>query len=140
MQGRYQAQATCVGGRAGLVVSCDRRLRLELSVPAALGGDDGPGTNPEQLFAAALAASFLSAIKTIAGREACCALADANVTATVGLCTDTAGCPDRLSVRMTVDLPGIASAEAERIVVQARAISPFAKVLRDHVEVAVQVV
>jgi Ohr subfamily peroxiredoxin len=36
---------------------------VALSLPAAMGGDDGPGTNPEQLFAAGYAACFHSAMR-----------------------------------------------------------------------------
>jgi hypothetical protein len=37
------------------------RLEVDLSIPVALGGDDGPGTNPEELFAVGFAACFQSA-------------------------------------------------------------------------------
>jgi organic hydroperoxide reductase OsmC/OhrA len=35
----------------------DGRLTVELSVPKEIGGEGGPGTNPEQLFAVGYAAS-----------------------------------------------------------------------------------
>jgi osmotically inducible protein OsmC len=40
----------------------DNRLKVSLSTPKGLGGDDGQGTNPEQLFAAGYAACFIGAI------------------------------------------------------------------------------
>ena len=43
----YTAHATATGGRAGTAQSSDERLTVTLSTPKALGGDDGPGTNPE---------------------------------------------------------------------------------------------
>ena len=49
----YTAHATSTGGRAGGTESSDGKIKLQLSTPKGLGGDDGPGTNPEQLFAAA---------------------------------------------------------------------------------------
>lgn len=45
------------------MVSPDKRLDLELSRPREMGGDGGPGTNPEQLFAAGYAACFHSAMR-----------------------------------------------------------------------------
>ncbi|MDO4245986.1 MAG: osmotically inducible protein C, partial [Deinococcus sp.] len=51
MSNIYTAEATATGGRAGTARSSDDRLNLDLSVPAEMGGDGGPGTNPEQLFA-----------------------------------------------------------------------------------------
>ena len=47
----YTAEAVVEGGRAGHGRTSDGRLDVGLSVPRELGGDGGPGTNPEQLFA-----------------------------------------------------------------------------------------
>src|SRR5437879_13129625 len=52
----YTAEAVVEGGRAGHGRTSDGRLTVELSVPKAMGGDGGPGTNPEQLFAVGYAA------------------------------------------------------------------------------------
>ena len=62
MSNLYTAQATATGGRAGHTRSDDGRIDLNLSVPKGMGGDDGPGTNPEQLFAAGYAACFQGAL------------------------------------------------------------------------------
>ena len=59
----YTAEATAYGARTGTVVSGGGRLDLQLSRPAVMAGDDGPGTNPEQLFAAGYAACFHSALR-----------------------------------------------------------------------------
>ena len=40
-----------------------------VSNPRALGGDDGPGANPEQLFAAGCSACFISAMQAVAARQ-----------------------------------------------------------------------
>jgi osmotically inducible protein OsmC len=40
----------------------DGRLDVGLSVPQELGGDGGPSTNPEQLFALGYAVCFESAL------------------------------------------------------------------------------
>ena len=59
----YTAEATADGARTGRSRSSDGRLDVHLSRPAGMGGDDGPGTNPEQLFAAGYAACFHSAMR-----------------------------------------------------------------------------
>jgi len=48
----YAATMTARGGREGQASAPDGSLSLRLSVPAALGGPGGDGTNPEKLFAA----------------------------------------------------------------------------------------
>ena len=62
----YTASATSWGGRTGKVVTSDNKLELDLSIPAEMGGDGGPGTNPEQLFASGWAACFHNALKGVA--------------------------------------------------------------------------
>ncbi len=63
MERLYTAEASAYGARTGAVSSSDGRLDLVLSRPSEMGGDGGPGTNPEQLFAAGYAACFHSAMR-----------------------------------------------------------------------------
>jgi organic hydroperoxide reductase OsmC/OhrA len=56
----YTAEAPVEGGREGHGRTSDGRLDVDLSVPASMSGDDGPGTSPEQLFAVGYAAWFQS--------------------------------------------------------------------------------
>jgi osmotically inducible protein OsmC len=65
----YEATATAWGGREGRAASEDGRVDLQLSIPKGMGGDDGPGTNPEQLFATGYAACFHSALKLVARQQ-----------------------------------------------------------------------
>src|SRR5467141_4768166 len=66
----YTAEATAEGGREGHARTNDGRLEVDLDVPTEMGGPGGPGTNPEQLFAAGYAACFQSALLRIAsGRK-----------------------------------------------------------------------
>jgi Ohr subfamily peroxiredoxin len=62
----YHARVQATSGRDSRAVSSDGRLDVPLTTPRALGGNGGHGTNPEQLFAAAYAASFLWALQYIA--------------------------------------------------------------------------
>src|SRR5207244_13550789 len=80
----YTAEAVVEGGRAGRGRTSDGRLTVELSVPQEMGGEGGPGTNPEQLFAVGYAACFQSALLAVARGRQLDAPA-AKVTARVGL-------------------------------------------------------
>jgi Ohr subfamily peroxiredoxin len=138
MSQSYSAAATALGGRSGFASSSDGRLKVELSTPAALGGDDGPGTNPEQLFAAAHAASLLGAIKQVANARGIKVPADSNVTATIAIDRDD-GNPMRLSVALAADIPCIDVAEATQIVQEAMRICPIARSTGDYVSATVNV-
>ena len=65
----YTAHATSTGGRTGTTESSDGAIKLSLSTPKEMGGAGGPGTNPEQLFAAGYSACFIGAMKAVAGAE-----------------------------------------------------------------------
>src|SRR6202140_5672426 len=80
----YTAEATGTGGREGHARTSDGRLDVDLDVPAEMGGAGGPGTNPEQLFAAGYAACFQNAMRSIARRKGL-NTDDSTVTARVGL-------------------------------------------------------
>ena len=56
MDAIYSTSATAHGGRKGHVSTSSGRLELDLSLPTEMGGDGGPGTNPEELFACGYAA------------------------------------------------------------------------------------
>src|SRR5712664_4175211 len=62
----YTSEATTEGGREGHARTSDGRLDVELDVPVEMGGSGGPGTNPEQLFAAGYSACFQSALMRLA--------------------------------------------------------------------------
>jgi Ohr subfamily peroxiredoxin len=80
----YTAEATSEGGRQGHARTSDGRLSVDLDVPTEMGGTGGPGTNPEQLFAAGYSACFQSSLMRLAaGRNL--DLGDSRVTARVGI-------------------------------------------------------
>jgi lipoyl-dependent peroxiredoxin len=99
----YTAEATSSGdGRNGHVVSSDHRLDLDLAMPPELGGS-GNGTNPEQLFAAAYAACFHSALRGLARRAGVDA-GGSTVTAQVGVGPE--GDMYGLAVTLVISIPG----------------------------------
>ena len=65
----YTAHVMTRGGRGGRVTSDDGNLDLALSLPQGMGGQGGPGTNPEQMFAAGYAACFGGALQYAAGQK-----------------------------------------------------------------------
>jgi len=80
----YTAEATASGGRQGHSRTSDGRVDVDLDVPIEMGGQGGPGTNPEQLFAAGYAACFQSALLRLAtGRNV--DLTGSRVTARIGI-------------------------------------------------------
>src|SRR5258706_2460585 len=84
MQILYTTQAMAEGGRAGRGMTPDGRLAVALSVPKEMGGEGGPGTNPEQLFAVGYAACFQSTLLSLArGRKL--DASDSTITARVGI-------------------------------------------------------
>jgi lipoyl-dependent peroxiredoxin len=138
MNSVYRTQATALGGRSGSAASSDGRLRVEMSTPKALGGEDGTGTNPEQLFAAGYAACFLSAIKRVAERDKLAIAADSNVTANVGVSLDETGTEHLLATTITVDLPGLDALTAEHIVARAQEICAFSIATRGNMDVEIR--
>lgn len=134
----YQATMTAQGGRDGRATAPDGSLSLTLTVPKALGGPGGDGTNPEQLFAAGYAACFLGAVKLV-GRQRKIALPeDAAVTATVGMGPVAVGYA--LAVELSVSLPGIDPALANEIVAGAHQRCPYSHATRGNVAVTLTVV
>src|SRR2546428_3794615 len=81
----YTAEATATGGRKGHGRTSDGRVDVDFSSPTEMGGDGGPGTNPEQLFATGFAACFQNAMMSIARRKNLSGVDDSIVTARIGI-------------------------------------------------------
>jgi lipoyl-dependent peroxiredoxin len=133
MKTLYTANATATGGRDGRGVSDDKALDVGLSTPKELGGAGGPGTNPEQLFAAGYAACFLSAMKLVGGAMKTPIPADSSVKATVGIGPNDLG-GFALSVKLSVTTPGMAIAAAEAVMAKAHEVCPYSNATRGNIE------
>ncbi|MDE2146223.1 MAG: organic hydroperoxide resistance protein [Burkholderiales bacterium] len=140
-QAVYTAHATSTGGRTGSTESSDGRIKLQLSTPKELGGDSGPGTNPEQLFAAGYSACFIGAMKAVAAREKIKLPADVSISADVSI-GPLSGKPGAfgIAVSMAVSVPGMDRAAAEKLVATAHEVCPYSNATRGNVEVALKVV
>jgi osmotically inducible protein OsmC len=137
----YTAQATSTGGRAGTTKSSDGRISLNLSTPKGLGGDDGPGTNPEQLFAAGYSACFIGAMKAVAARQKIALPGEVSNTAdvSIGPMVGKAGAFS-ISVSMKISIPGMDKAAAEALVKAAHEVCPYSNATRGNLDVTFEVV
>ncbi|MDE3722835.1 organic hydroperoxide resistance protein [Nocardiopsis sp. N85] len=133
----YTAQATVTGeGRKGHGGTGDGRLDVDLSVPKGMGGDDGPGTNPEQLFAVGYAACFHGALKAVA-RKAKTNVDGSTIESHVSLGKSDEGLD--LEVELDVTIPGIDQAKAEELVEAAHQMCPYSRATRGNIEVKLSV-
>jgi len=136
----YTAEATAYGFRTGGVVSSDERLDLALSRPAGMGGNDGPGTNPEQLFAAGYAACFHSAMR-FAVKELglpAQALDGSHVTARVHFLKEPPA-HFGLAVELELSAPGLDAEQARAAMERTHEICPYSKATLGNIEVALLV-
>ncbi|KAF1013498.1 MAG: Organic hydroperoxide resistance protein OhrB [Stenotrophomonas maltophilia] len=129
----YTAQAAATGGRQGRAVSSDNVLDIQLSTPPELGGAGGPGTNPEQLFAAGYSACFLGALKFVAGQAKVALPADTTVTGRVGIGQIPTGFG--IEAELTITMPGVDRAQVEELVQKAHIVCPYSNAARGNIDV-----
>ncbi|WP_426321861.1 organic hydroperoxide resistance protein [Pseudoduganella sp. R-43] len=130
----YTGKTRTTGGRDGAARSNDGRLDIKLSPP----GSNGPGTNPEQLFAAGWSACFIGAMGRAAKDKRVLLPADTAVDADVDLGTNEGGF--QLQARLNVSLPGLAREVAQELVETAHQICPYSKMSRGNIDVAINLV
>jgi osmotically inducible protein OsmC len=133
----YTAEVVVEGGRAGHARASDGRLDVELSVPEDMGGEGGPGTNPEQLFAAGYAACFQSALLNVArGRKL--DADDSRIVATVGIGPIGQGA---FSLEVSLDLhaPHLSFADASELMSRAHERCPYSNATRGNIDVSLSI-
>ena len=137
----YTAYAHTVGGRGGgSSKTDDGRLEVTIDSPKAMGGNDGPGTNPEQLFAVGYSTCFLGAIKAVARKESITVPDDASIDAAVSFGENAKGAGFNIAVELKISLPGFEGAQAEDLVEKAHQICPYSNATRGNVDVTLTVV
>lgn len=134
----YTAHATATGGRDGAAKSDDGRLDVKLSVPTEMGGAGGPGTNPEQMFAAGYAACFMGAVKLVAGQQKVSLPAGFAITGAVGIGPVKGGFG--LAVELKINLPGMDRKQAHTLVEKAHQVCPYSNATRGNVDVRLTLV
>jgi len=133
----YTSQATAQGGRGGHVRTSDGRLDLPLDVPVEMGGPGGPGTNPEQLFAAGYAACFQSALMRVAAAQRL-AIPRSKLIARVGIGPASEG-GFGLSVALDLEAPGLDRAQAATLMERAHELCPYSRATRGNIDVVLSV-
>lgn len=134
----YTAQATATGGREGSAASSDGALQVQLSTPRELGGAGGPGTNPEQLFAAGYSACFLGALKFVAAREKVKLPEATQITGTVGIGAIPTGFG--IEVDLHISVPGLPADQAQTLVEQAHIVCPYSNATRNNIDVRLNLI
>jgi len=134
----YTATATATGGRTGTARSSDGALEVTLSTPRELGGAGGPGTNPEQMFAAGYSACFIGAMKAVGARMKLKVPDDVSITTEVGIGPIPAGFGIQVAMRIT--LPGFERSQAEALVAAAHQVCPYSNATRGNIDVSLTVV
>lgn len=137
----YTAHAHTTGGRTGTSKTDDGRLEVTLDTPKAMGGNDGPGTNPEQLFAAGYSACFLGALKAVARGEKVKIPDEATIDASVsfGENANEGAKGFNITVELKVTIPGFDKAQAEDLVHKAHEVCPYSNATRGNVDVTLTV-
>lgn len=130
----YTAKVHTTGGRSGESQSDDGHLHIKLSRP----GSAGPGTNPEQLFAAGWSACFESSMDFVAHQMKIALPADVAVDAEVDLGPNGGGYV--VAVRLNVSLPGIAPDMAQRLIEAAHHVCPYSRATQGNIAVETRLV
>lgn len=133
----YTASVMSTGGRHGRVISADGSLDIQLCPPTAEHPGGETGTNPEELFAAAMAACFNAAVQEVAGREdfdasGCIVKAHVSLGAAAGSYA--------LALEILVAIPGESLEDVQRLARAAEEACPYAAAVRGNVELSVHAV
>lgn len=134
----YSAKAKATGGRSGTAQSDDGRLDVSLSTPKGLGGDDGPGTNPEQLFAAGYAACFIGALKLVADKAKVDLPEDTHINSEVSIGPTDGGFG--LAVKLAVAMGDLDKETAQSLVEKAHEVCPYSNATRGNIKVELSVI
>jgi osmotically inducible protein OsmC len=128
----YTAHATATNGGRGVgeAQTDDGKLGVKFSTPKAMGGDDGPGTNPEQLFALGYSACFLGAMRAAAKRAGQKLPDDATVTADVSFGDREDNVGFTIVPKLTASVPGWNKADIEATMKTAHDICPYSNLIR----------
>jgi Ohr subfamily peroxiredoxin len=136
----YTATATATGGRNGHTESDDGMVKVDLSVPKAMGGPGKPGTaTPEHLFAAGYAACFGGALDFV-GKQQKKDASKAKITAAVSIGPREGG-GFGIAVKLHVEDKSLPQGELAALAKEAHEkICPYSNATRGNVDVQLEVV
>ncbi len=124
------AQPRMAAVTAGEARTDDGKVAVKLSVPRAMGGDDGPGTNPEQLFSIGYSACFLGAMTSTARKSGKKLPEGAEVHADVSFADREDGVGFTIVAALTASVPGWEKAEVEALMTAAHDVCPYSNLIR----------
>jgi Ohr subfamily peroxiredoxin len=123
-----------IGGRTGESKSSDGKLDIILSSR----GSNGPGTNPEQLFAAGWSACFIGTMGKVASSLNVTFPADHYVSTEIDLVSSDEGLS--LQARLNVSIPSLDPEVARSIVDGAHQVCPYSKATRGNINVTINLI
>lgn len=133
----YTGSATCTGGRGGKVVSSDGNLNVDLSMPKALGGDGGAGTNPEQMFAGGYAACYTSALMLVASQQKVKLPENMSVTGEASLGPVDGGFA--LAMKLIIESGDLDKDKMQELADEAHRVCPYSNATRGNIDVTIEV-
>lgn len=133
----YTAEVTATGGRKGHVKSSDGTIDLPVAIPEGVTGKE-KATNPEQLFAAAYASCFQSALILVAQKQHIRIDKESTVKASVSLTEDNGRFG--LQISLAVDLKGIDKEQAQKLVNEAHEVCPYSVGTKGNIDVELNIV
>ncbi|HTJ56126.1 MAG TPA: organic hydroperoxide resistance protein [Devosiaceae bacterium] len=126
----YTTEATATGGgRKGHSATKNGRVSVDLSVPKEMGGDGGPGTNPEELFATGYAACFLGALQGAARKAEVKLPEGITITASVSFADREDNVGFTIVAALAVHVPGFEKAQVEALMHKAHQICPYSNLI-----------
>jgi lipoyl-dependent peroxiredoxin len=137
----YTAHGTAAHGGRGVgdARTDDGKIAVRFSTPKAMGGDDGPGTNPEQLFAVGYSACFLGAMHGAARKQRKTLPEGTTVDADVSFADREDGVGYTIVPALTAHVPGWPKADVEALMRAAHDICPYSNLIRFAREVDLNV-
>lgn len=135
----FTATASVTGGRNGHAESNDGTIKVDLSLPKAMGGQEKPNTTtPEHLFAAGYAACFGGALDFVAKQHHKDA-SKAKITCHVSIGPRELG-GFGLAVTLQIHDRGLLQSDLETLVYEAHEkICPYSHATRGNVEVIFEI-
>ena len=128
----YTAKTHTTGGRKGISESDDQKLNIALDLPLVMGGN-GKATNPEQLLAAGISASFLTTLYQVADQKLIPLPENLSIDTCVNLGSTSDGLG--LALELVIDLPEIDSAVKADLITEAKKICPYCNAVKDNIPI-----
>lgn len=131
----YTANTFVVGGRDGSSSSDDHIFNTKLDLPKEMGGN-GNATNPEQLFGASFAASFITTLQQIALQKLIELPKNISIQSSVSIGQTTHGLG--LAVNLGVEMPGVEKVVAQDLILEAQKACAYCNAVKDNILVEIK--